>query len=171
MGARWPVRAIGGVVVAGVLAGCAGARSEAGGYVVRAKGFRVTAPPGWERIPSDADLALRQPGLEAGLMAHATCEGRPPIRPLPVLVRHLRFGLTEVRDLAESPVRLAGQPAVKSRFYARLDGRLVVVDAVTVRGPACVYDLVGVAPPDRWAAVAPAFQRFTESFALLEGER
>jgi hypothetical protein len=42
----------------------------------------------------------------------------------------------------------------------------VAVQAVTLHGAGCVYDLVGVAPPDRLAALAPDFERFTAGFAL-----
>ena len=151
------------------LAGCGGVRLQDGGYVVAQKGYRVGAPEGWTRIEGEADLALRRADPAAGLMAHATCEGKPPVRPLPVLTRHLRFGLRDVRDLTESPVTLAGLPGTTQRFRATLDGVPVAVQAVTLRGAGCVYDLVGVAAPDGLAALAPDFERFTGSFALTGG--
>lgn len=151
-------------VLAG-LAGCGGVRLEDGSYVVSRKGYRVGAPAGWTQIESEADLALRRADLSAGLMAHATCEGKPPVRPLPVLVRHLRFGLRDVRELVESPVSLGGLPGTAQRFRATLDGVPVTVRAVTLRGAGCVYDLVGVAPPDGSPALAPAFERFSAGFA------
>jgi hypothetical protein len=147
------------------LAGCGGVRLEDGRYVVARKGYRVGAPTGWTRIESEADVAFRRADLSAGLMAHATCEGKPPVRPLPVLARHLRFGLRDVQELVESPVTLDGLPGTAQRFRATLDGVPVGVRAVTVRGPGCVYDLVGVAPPDAMAALAPDFERFTAGFA------
>lgn len=153
------------VAVAGLLVGCAAARLEDGAYVVRDKGYRVTPPSGWERIATDADLALGRPALGAGLMAHGSCEGRAPSRPLPLLARHLRFGLRDVASLEESAVTVAGWPALASRLTARLDGVPVGVRAVTVQGPRCVYDLVLVAPPEALVAVLPDFERFTASFA------
>jgi hypothetical protein len=126
----------------------------------------VGAPAGWTRIESEADLALRRVDRPAGLMAHASCEGRPPTRPLPVLVRHLRFGLRDVQELAEAPVTLGGLPGTAHRFRATLDGMPVAVRAVTLRGAGCVYDLVGVAPPDGLDALAADFERFTAGFAL-----
>jgi hypothetical protein len=151
----------------GMLSGCATAGHLAGGaWVVPQKGYRVVPPPGWERIDSPADLALRRPSLDAGLMAHATCEGKTPQRTLPVLARHLRFGFREVQALDEAAVEVAGQPGIRSRFTARLDGRPVVVGAVTLKGRRCVYDLVVVAPPDRIEAAAEDFERFAASFSL-----
>ena len=148
------------------LAGCGGVRLEEGSYVVREKGYRVGAPTGWMPVKSDADLVLRRAEPGAGLMAHATCADQPPTRPLPVLVRHLRFGLRDVQDLAEAPVTLGGLSGTAHRFRATLDGVPVAVRAVTLRGPSCVYDLVGVAPPEGIAGLAPDFERFSAGFAV-----
>ena len=148
------------------LAGCGGVRLQDGSYEIARKGYRVGAPDGWTRIENEADLALRRTAGSAGLMAHATCEGKPPARPLPVLVRHLRFGLRDVQDLVETPVTLGGLPGAAQRFRATLDGVPVAVRAVTLRGAGCVYDLVGVAPPDALSALAPDFERFSGGFAL-----
>jgi hypothetical protein len=137
-----------------------------GSYLVSDKGYRVQAPAGWTRIESEADLAFRRADLAAALMAHATCEGKAPVRPLPVLARHLRFGLRDVQDLVESPVTVSGLPGTAQRFRATLDGVPVTVQAVTLRGTGCVYDLVGVAPPDGMAALGPEFERFSAGFAI-----
>jgi hypothetical protein len=153
----------------GLLAGCAAARTRAAGgaIVVARKGYQVAPPAGWEPIPSaEADVALRQPALGAGLMAHGTCDGKTPRRPLPVLVRHLRFGLRDVEGLDQAPVEVAGLPGVRSRFTARLDGAPVAVGAVTLQGRGCVYDLAVVAPPAQFGAVADDFERFATSFEL-----
>jgi hypothetical protein len=152
-------------LLAGV-AGCAGVRLEEGSFVVREKGYRVGAPAGGTPVKSDADLVLRRAEAGSGLMAHATCDGKPPTRPLPILVRHLRFGLRDVQDLAEAPVTLDGLPGTAHRFRATLDGVPVAVRAVTLRGAGCVYDLVGVASPDGIAALAPDFERFAGGFAV-----
>ena len=127
------------------------------------------APEGWTRIDSEADLALRRPAPPAGLMAHATCEGKPPVRPLPILARHLRFGLRDVQDLVEAPASLDGLPGTTQDFRATLDGVPVAVRAVTLQGGGCVYDLVGVAAPDGGAALTPDFERFTAGFAVERG--
>ncbi|HEY7139276.1 MAG TPA: hypothetical protein VIE44_04200 [Methylomirabilota bacterium] len=124
------------------------------------------APDGWTRIESEADLTLRRTDPPAGLMAHATCEGKPPSRPMPILVRHLRFGLRDVQDLVEEPATLGGLSGTAQRFRATLDGVPVAVRALTVRGAGCVYDLVGVAAPDGLAALAPDFERFAAGFSV-----
>ena len=140
-------------------------------FVVPAKGYRVVPPPGWRRIPSDADLALRDDPRRAGLLVHGSCEGPAPRRPLSVLARHLRFGLRDLRDLSERPVEVAGQAAVRTEFLARLDDAPVAVKAVTLQARGCAYDLIVVAPPDAVAQAADDFERLVASFRLVEPGR
>ena len=159
------------VAVLAGLAGCGGVRLEEGGFVVREKGYRVGAPAGWTPVTSDADLVLRRAESGLGLMANATCDGKPPTRPFPILVRHLRFGLRDVQELVEQPVTLGGLPGVTQHFRATLDGVPVAVRAVTLRGASCIYDLVGVASPEGVAALVPEFERFTAGFAVSGAAR
>ena len=159
-------------LLAGLLWACAAPGRMAGAeFVVPAKGYRVVPPPGWRWIPSDADLALRDDPRRAGLLAHGSCEGPAPRRPLGVLARHLRFGLRDVRDLSERPVEVAGQAAVRTEFLARLDDAPVAVKAVTLRARGCAYDLVVVAPLDAVAQAADDFERLVASFRLVEPGR
>src|SRR5262245_43850380 len=153
------------------LAGCGGVRLQEGRYDVTDKGYRVGAPDGWSRIASEADLALRRAEPPAGLMAHATCDGKAPSRPMPILVRHIRFGLRDVRDLVESPATLDGLSGTAYQFRATLDGVPVAVRALTLRGDGCIYDLVGVATPDGRDALVPDFERFTAGFAVTRAAR
>ena len=162
-------RALAMVAAGGLLVGCATVRVHGGVYEVPRKDYRVTPPAGWERIPSDADLAFRQGSLGAGLMVHGTCDGRTRGRSLPILARHLRFGLRDVTGLEEAPVTVAGQPGRESRFQARLDGVPVAVRAVTLEGPRCLYDLVAVASPGVAATIRPDVDLFIQSFALSPG--
>ena len=156
-------------MLAFALGGCVGpGRMEGSVLVVPAKGYRIAVPAGWERIDTEADLALRHPTLSAALMVHGTCEGPTPGRPLGVLAQHLRFGLTDMRGLAEERVEVAGHAAVRSRFTARLDGEPVAVRAVTLTARRCAYDLAVVASPERIEPAAVEFERFVASFGLAE---
>lgn len=159
------------VAVPGVLvAACAGpGRFVNGGFVVTSKGYRVVVPEGWVRVDSKADLALRHASRDAALLVHGTCDGRPPRRSLQVLSRHLRFGLRDVDGVAAAGVTIAGRPAVRSRFTARLDSRRVAAEALTVRGAACVYDLVLVAAPAELDTVRGDFERLAASLDLAGG--
>jgi hypothetical protein len=161
------LRPAAGLLAAVGLGACATAgRGAAGPLAVPDKGYRVEIPAGWERVSSDADLALRRRDGDGGLLVHGTCEGRAPRRALPVLARHLRFGLQAVERLDEDTVTVAGQPALRVRFRGVLEERRVEVTTVTLAGSGCVYDLAAVAPAVGDEVVADAFRRLTGSFAL-----
>lgn len=131
------------------------------------KGYRVSLPPGAWQVSTDgrADLELGRAGSKAGILAHATCEGKVPARALPVLARHLTFGL-EARTLLEyGEVTVAGQVGVRLRLEGRLDGTPVKVEAFVLKGEGCVYDLVYAAALAEFAAGHSEFLRFVESFA------
>lgn len=167
--ARWSPAVLVGLGV--LVAGCAGVRLEAGRYVVSAKGYRVGAPAGWTRVESSADVALKRTAPGGGLMAQASCEVPAPGRPVPILTRHLRFGLRDVSDLVETPVTLDGLSGAASLFRATLDGVPIAVRAVTLVGHGCVYDMVAVAAPEHADAILPAFEEFTQGFGRLGGAR
>lgn len=148
------------------LTACGGSRIE-GGVFYSAKGYRVSLPPGAWRVSTDgrADLELARPGSKAGILAHATCEGRPPSRSLAVLARHLVFGLEERKLLERGEVTVAEQLGTRMLLEGRLDGIPVKVEAFVLKGEGCVYDLVYVAAPAEFAAGHEEFRAFVESFA------
>ncbi len=111
-----------------------------------------------------ADLELRRPASRAGILANATCEGRAPTRPLPVLARHLTFGIQGREVLEQSEETVAGLPAVRVLLRGRLDNVPVTVEAYVVKGERCVYDLVYVAPPSEFARGKMDFETVLSTF-------
>jgi hypothetical protein len=145
---------------------CSGARIE-GGVFYSPKGYRVTLPAGAWRAATDgrADLELTGGGLRAGILAHATCEGKAPGRPLSVLARHLIFGLEGRRILEREAVTVAERPGARMLLEGRLDDRPVTVEAFVLKGERCVYDLVYVASPADFEAGRDEFREFVRSFS------
>lgn len=145
---------------------CAGGRIE-GGVFYSAKGYRVTLPPApWRAsLDSQADLLLTRAESGGGILAHATCEGDRSRRSLPVLARHLTFGLEARRSLERETLTVAGRSGIRVLLEGRLDGAPVVVEAFVLKGQECVYDLIYASPPAAFAAGREAFRRFVESFA------
>lgn len=120
---------------------------------------------GWEVVTAGpADLVLRQPEWGAGMFLHATCEGAAPRRSLPVLARHLTFGLKDKEVLEQSEVTVTGRPALRSLLQGRLDGTPVRMEAYVLKDDACVYDLVYVAPPAEFSRGTPDFRNVLSSF-------
>ncbi|MBI2524409.1 MAG: hypothetical protein HYV93_00305 [Candidatus Rokubacteria bacterium] len=151
-----------------LLVGCSADRIERGVFHSR-KGYEVRLPAGgWLVAPGGkADLELRREGAPpAGMLADATCEGRPLRRPLGVLARHLFFGLADRSEETSHETVVRGRPAIRSLVRGRLDGALVAVEAVVVKDERCVYDFVYVAPAAHFEAGRGDFRSFVESFAV-----
>jgi hypothetical protein len=155
---------VGGRIALGLtLAGCA--TPWAGGREVR---FHVRPPgPPWAQAATAPDqLAFRAPDLAAAMAVFEDCRA-PEAGELRWVAHHLFFGL-KPRELREQEgIRLQGLPAVRTRLEGRLDGAPVELEAVSLRHGGCLYDLVYVAPPDRFEAGHPAFQAVVQSFTPL----
>ena len=79
------------------LAGCSASHVENGTFY-SAKGYQVDAPPGMGGGSSRRETPISSsggPSPPGGMLADATCAGKTPGYPLPVLARHLTFGLTK----------------------------------------------------------------------------
>jgi hypothetical protein len=146
--------------------GCAAGTVRDGVYLDGQGRFSVRVPSArWQPIRLDgAVLGFRAPALDAGMALRADCD-RPEPGPLPWVARHLFFGLADVRIDASEPPRRADANRVHTRLRARLDGRSVVVDAVTLRSGSCLYDFMYVAPPEHVEDGRPDFDAFVQSWS------
>lgn len=147
-------------------AACATGSVRDGTYRDAQDRFSVRLPPARWRPASleGATLAFRAPDLDAGMGLRADCSNPEP-GPLPWVARHLFFGLTDKRVDASEQTTRADASLVRTRLHARLDGRPVEVDAVTVRSASCLYDFMYVAPPDRFEEGRPDFDAFVRSWS------
>ena len=103
------------------------------------------------------------------MLVDATCDGTPLEQPLPVLARHLTFGLTN-RSPVESDAWIVRGPTRRARGGPRtVDGTDVTVEAVVRQERArCVHDFLYVAPAGEFEDGRRDFRHFVESF---EGDR
>jgi hypothetical protein len=156
------------VVASLALSACAAGSGRDGTYRDPHDRFTVSLPPPrWQPISVDgAGLAFRATTLGAGIGLHADCNG-PESGPLPSVARHLFFGLTDKRIEARESVSVSDARGVRTRLHARLDGRPVEVEGVTVRRGACLYDFVYVAPPERFEDGRADFDAFLKSWTPL----
>jgi hypothetical protein len=139
-----------------------------GGVFVSSKGYRVRVPAeGWRREPSgEADLTLTRTGAPGGMVVDATCGGAELKRPLPIVLRHLTFGLERRETLATSAEPVAGLPAAHTVLRGTTGREEVGVEAVVVRGPRCIYDLLYVAPAAAFETGRPDFKRLVDSLGV-----
>lgn len=145
---------------------CAAGSVREGMYRDGQDRFSVRLPSArWQPVSLDgATLAFRAADLDAGMGLRAEC-GSPEPGPLPWVARHLFFGLTDKRFGTSEQAARADADFVRTRLHARLDGRPVEVEAVTMRSQSCLYDFLYVAPPDRFEVGRPDFDAFVQSWS------
>ncbi len=156
-----------GMVLALLVAGCAGRRIE-GGVFYSTKGYRVRIPePGWMVVDeSRADLELKARDGQAGMLANATCEAHVARRPAEVLGRQLLLGLANRHAVERGAITVGGRPGTRTVLEAGAadGGGRVRIAVVTVTDSRCVYDLILVAPVAAFAERQADFAAFVTSF-------
>ena len=132
--------------------------------VLRKGGLAVRVgpvPSGWRRIQVDgADLAFRDDERSGSALFNVRCGQRDDDAPLTALTQHLIMGTTEREFDAQDTVPFDGREALHSLLRAKLDGVPMQYDIYVMKKDGCVYDLVYVAPPGRFATGAAAFEPF-----------
>jgi len=163
MDGAWVIRVI--LALGLLLAGCSMSHIE-NGIFYSGKGYQVRLPgAGWQIDPDrTADLALRRDTPSGGMLADATCEGKPLDYPLPLLARHLTFGLRNRVTVEQSRDVVRGQPAEHAVVRGTADGMDVMVEAVVVKTAGCIHDFLYVAPAAEFDAGRADFKAFVESF-------
>lgn len=164
-------RAVAAVGLAALVASCATASRIENGRFYSPKGYSVQLPSGWRVAAGDADLDLWRASPSGGMLADATCAGRESARPLPVLSRHLLFGLTHPETVESDDRTINGWPASHRVMRGTVDGREVAVEAVVVKGDRCVHDFLYVAPVGEFEAGRAEFAAFVDSFAAGSAAR
>jgi len=144
-------------------AGCGHAQTFDEG-VLRKDGMAVRVgpvPPGWRRIRVDgADLAFRDDERSGSALFDVRCGQRDDDAPLAVLTNHLIMGTTEREFDAQDTVPFDGREALHTLLRAKLDGVPMQYDIYVMKKNGCLFDLVYVAPPDRFADGAADFEHF-----------
>jgi hypothetical protein len=118
-------------------------------------------PPGWRRIEvAGADLAFRDDERSGSALFNVRCGQRDDDAPLTALTAHLIMGTTEREFDAQDTVPFDGREALHTLLRAKLDGVPMQYDIYVTKKDGCLYDLVYVAPPGRFAAGAADFEHF-----------
>jgi hypothetical protein len=118
-------------------------------------------PAGWEPLRVEgADLAYRDPSHGASVLFDVRCGQKDDDAPLSVLTGHLILGTTARVVATEETLPFDGREALHTQMRAKLDGVPMQYDIYVMKKDGCVYDLVYVAPPDRFADGAGDFERF-----------
>lgn len=148
---------------------CSGAGLEGTTYRGEGFAFRIARPPeSWARIHvSHASLAYRDEKNLAVAAVNGRCEADHDDVPLVALTQQLFIGLTDREVVSQEDVPFDGREALHTVVVAKLDGVPQKFDVWVLKKDGCVYDLYYVAPPDKYAAGAPDFERFVHGFATI----
>jgi hypothetical protein len=118
-------------------------------------------PSTWQRLRVEgADVAFRDPAREGSAMFDVRCGERDGDAPLSALTAQLIMGTTERELVSEETEPFDGREALHTQMRAKLDGVPMQYDIYVMKKDGCVYDLVYVAPPDRFAEGSADFERF-----------
>ena len=118
-------------------------------------------PAGWTRIDvQGADVAYRDEGREGSALFDVRCHDRDDDAPLASLTEHLIAGTTERDYQHQDTLPFDGREALHTLLSAKLDGVAMQYDIFVMKKDGCVYDLIYVAPPHRFAQGAPGFEQF-----------
>jgi hypothetical protein len=118
-------------------------------------------PAGWTRIGvQGADLSYRDDANEGSVLFDVRCHERDSDAPLGSLTAHLIMGTTAREVQREETIPFDGREAQHTLMTAKLDGVAMQYDLYVMKKDGCVYDMVYVAPPDRFAAATVLFERF-----------
>jgi hypothetical protein len=153
---------------------CSHATAREGGVLHKGGNTIVLGPqpPGWRPVAiAGADFAWRDDPREGSALFDVRCEGRDRDAPLGVLTQHLIMGTTEREFLSQDTVPFDQREAMHTLLRAKLDGVPMQYDIFVMKKDGCVYDLVFVAPPEHFAAGAPAFERFALGLHAASGDR
>ncbi|MGK3997108.1 hypothetical protein [Sorangium sp. So ce1024] len=150
------------------LAGCGGPSFDGTVYRGPDVAFRVPrAPESWRQIAvSDAAVAYRDDENGATVALNGRCKNEEDV-PLISLTNHLFLHFTEREVMKQEVVPFDGREAMHTVVSAKLDGVPKVFDVWVLKKNGCVYDMLLIADPARYAASEPAFTRMVRGFSTL----
>jgi len=121
-------------------------------------------PNTWERQNVEgAMLAFRD--RDGGMVnVYGRCGKDGDDVPLAALTNHLLIGFTEREQKSQEVVPLDGREAMHTIVHAKLDGVPMALSIYVLKKDGCVYDLVWVAPPERFDAGLASFDAFVNGF-------
>ncbi|MGD0678601.1 MAG: hypothetical protein ABSC94_24605 [Polyangiaceae bacterium] len=152
-----------GPIAFAFLSACAHGDSFREGVLEKGK-LRVEVGPvplSWRRVHVEgADLAFRDDAREGSALIDVRCGDRDNDAPLGILTEALVMGTTAREFEAQDVIPFDRREAMHTRLRAKLDGVPMQYDIYVMKKDGCVYDLVYVAPPDRFADGSADFERF-----------
>lgn len=152
--------------------GCASTGLDGGVYRGDGFAFRIPDPPShWRAVDAEqAALAYRDDPHEGMVLINARCGLESDDVPLQALTQHLFLQFTDRQITSQETVPFDGREAMHTVLDAKLDGVPMRYDVWVLKKDGCVYDLLYLAPPDRFDKGQASFRALVRGFRTVSSD-
>lgn len=113
------------------------------------------------------DAAYQSSKSAAVISINSSCRtGETSEVDLKALANQLTYGLSNISQRSERNLTLQGTKALQTTVQGKLNQNEIALRTVVLRKNGCIYDLLYMAPPARFAENEPDFERFVASLRL-----
>lgn len=125
--------------------------------------------PSWERVELNGVMLAFRDRQGGAINVYGRCGQDGDDVPLTALTNHLLIGFTERDFKSQDVVPLDGREAMHTIVHAKLDGVKMALSIYVLKKDGCVYDLIWVAPPERFDGGLAPFDAFVQGFQTTGG--
>ena len=113
------------------------------------------------------DITYQSVKTSAVVSVNTACRDNQKIsKSLETISRQLLLGITDVTQNDQKEIKLSGVNALQTTIQGQISGEKTKIRAVVLTHQGCVYDLMYVSKPDRFAVHEADFARFISSLQL-----
>ncbi len=113
------------------------------------------------------DVAYQSKKTAAIISLNSSCrEGRGSVEDLEPYLKELLLGMYEISERTETSRQLSGVDALESTVAGKMTGQSTKINAVVLSKNGCIYDLMYISRPERFATHEGDFNRFVSSLKL-----
>lgn len=113
------------------------------------------------------DIAYQSRRTSAIISLNSSCrEGRDTIEDVGPYLKELLLGMTDITEKTESSRKVSGVDALEGIVAGKMAGERTKIHALVLSKNGCVFDLMYISRPDRFATHEGDFNRFVSSLRL-----
>lgn len=133
--------------------------------------FRIGMPSGhWIKSPFRyRAIFFKNREFPASLSVTSFCRGSFDDAPLPILSRQAFYSLSKQQTVLTKNISLGGRTALRVVKGGELDGSPVLLDIVTLKLNACVFDFILATDHQNYKKAVGDFENFYNGFKYLHG--
>lgn len=114
-----------------------------------------------------SDLSYQSVKTAAIISLNSSCrEGRPQMQDLGLVTRELLLGIGDVTEKNDRTFQIEGVPALETTIAGKIGGQSTKIRTVVLSKDSCVYDIMYVSQPAKFAVHEADFTRFVSSLRL-----